>query len=466
MRIPLIPGNFPLLAWLTVIAAWAAPMPLSAVNRDAIVIVISVDGLPADYFDETSAAMPTLRALAVKGARASGMTSVFPTVTWPNHTSMVTGVSPAKHGVLGNIYYDRAKKVPVDLIWDPDFDKEDIVKVPTVYDLAHLAGLKTAGVAWPGSRNAKHLDWQVPCVLDAGLLERYTTPEVQYMLRALGITPEQKAEWGKIDVGGKALWDWMHTQVACRLVERHHPNLLLIHFDMVDALQHRNGRNQPEAYWAANLADHYLQQLVVAADKAGLAERTTFIVVSDHGFFNYAKQINGNAVLREAGLITTAGNQIVESRAYFLSMTGGAAIYITDTENRDQIARDLTVRFKAVEGVAEVLGTDAIKGLGLPTAAEDVRAPDLMLAAAEGYGFSPRIPSQDVIVEMSQIKGAHGYLPDQPKMQATFVASGAGIKNGVTLGKIRNVDIAPTIAALLGFEMKDVEGRVLTEILK
>ncbi|WP_438479739.1 alkaline phosphatase family protein [Oleiharenicola lentus] len=453
-------------AGLILLAMSASPLKLSAVNRDAVVIVVSIDGLPSDYFEAPSVAMPTLRALAARGARAEGMVSVFPTVTWPNHTSMVTGVSPAKHGVLGNIYYDRAKKAEVNFIWDPIFDKEDMVKVPTVYDVAHLAGLKTAGIAWPGSRNAKHLDWQVPCVIEADLLERYTTPEVKDLFRTLGISLQRKTEWGEIDVGGKALWDWMHTQVASQLVQRHRPNLLLIHFDMVDALQHRNGRNRPEADWAVNLADHYLRELVAATEAAGLAERATFIVVSDHGFFNYSKQINGNAVLREAGLIKTAGNRIVESRAHFLSMTGGAAIYITDVEHREQMARDLAARFKSIEGVAEVLDAGAIKKIGLATAAEDARAPDLMLSAAEGYGFSPRIPSLEIMAEMSQVKGAHGYLPDQPKMYATFVASGAGIKAGVKLGKIRNVDVAPTIAALLGLEMKNVEGRVLHEILK
>jgi predicted AlkP superfamily pyrophosphatase or phosphodiesterase len=89
-----------------------------------------------------------------------------------------------------------------------------------------------------------------------------------------------------------------------------------------------------------------------------------------------------------------------------------------------------------------------------------------MLSAAEGYSFSSSSAAQDAIMPISRVKGAHGYLPGQPKLYATFVAFGAGIQPGVTLPEVRNVDVAPTVAALLGLEMKDVEGRVLKEIFR
>jgi predicted AlkP superfamily pyrophosphatase or phosphodiesterase len=234
----------------------------------------------------------------------------------------------------------------------------------------------------------------------------------------------------------------------------------------VDSLQHRSGRNHPEGYWAANLADHYLREIVEATQAAGIADRTTFIVVSDHGFYNYVQQINGNAVLRDMGLIKTAGNRVVEGRVHYLSMTGGAGIYVLDEANREQITRDLIEKFKTVEGIAAVIDTAEMVRLGLPSASADARAPDLMLSAAEGYSFSSSSAAQDAIMPISRVKGAHGYLPGQPKLYATFVAFGAGIQPGVTLPEVRNVDVAPTVAALLGLEMKDVEGRVLKEIFR
>ena len=131
-------------------------------KNDGIVVMISVDGLAAYYLDDPKAEMPNIRALAAAGARAKSMKASTPTVTWPNHTTLVTGVTPARHGVVGNNYYDRAKQKRVTLILDPTYDKDEIVKVPTIYDVAKSNGLHTAAVIWPASRNAPALDWTVP----------------------------------------------------------------------------------------------------------------------------------------------------------------------------------------------------------------------------------------------------------------------------------------------------------------
>src|SRR3954469_327045 len=122
---------------------------------DRIVVLISVDGLAHYYFADPKAEMPTMRKLAAEGARAKMMKASLPTVTWPNHTTLVTGVQPGKHGVIGNNYFDRTEGKVIPLIPDPIFNKDEIVKVPTVYDVAKQAGLKTAAICWPASRGAK-----------------------------------------------------------------------------------------------------------------------------------------------------------------------------------------------------------------------------------------------------------------------------------------------------------------------
>src|SRR5664279_94517 len=141
-----------------------------------IVVMISVDGLAAFYLDDPQAEMQTIRALAAEGARATMMRASTPTVTWPNHTTLVTGVTPARHGVVGNNYFDRATGKKVTLISDPVFDKDQIVKVPTIYDLAKAAGMKTTAIRWPATRNAGTLDWTIPDVSTLALLRKYTTP--------------------------------------------------------------------------------------------------------------------------------------------------------------------------------------------------------------------------------------------------------------------------------------------------
>src|ERR1041385_2182800 len=119
-------------AFLLLLTAAAAPTirtsyAESVSNSDRIVVMISVDGLAADYRDDPKAEMPTIRALAKEGARARSMRAVTPTVTWPNHTTLVTGVMPARHGVVGNNYFDRASGKKGTLISDPIYDKEEIV---------------------------------------------------------------------------------------------------------------------------------------------------------------------------------------------------------------------------------------------------------------------------------------------------------------------------------------------------
>src|ERR1700751_6116209 len=91
----------------------------AAFDTNRLVVLVSLDGLAAFYFDDPKAEMPNLHSLAQQGARASSMMAVIPTVTWPNHTTLVTGVTPELHGVVGNNYFDRQKKAVVTLIQDP-----------------------------------------------------------------------------------------------------------------------------------------------------------------------------------------------------------------------------------------------------------------------------------------------------------------------------------------------------------
>ena len=154
------------------------PSRTAAADNGSYVVLISVDGLAHYYFDDPKAPMPFIRKLAAEGARARRMKTSMPTNTWPNHTTLVTGVQPGKHGVIANDYFDREQQKSIPYIPDPIFNKDEIVKVPTIYDVAHNAGLSTAGVCWPASRGAKTWDWTIPDVFDQATFMQYTTPSV------------------------------------------------------------------------------------------------------------------------------------------------------------------------------------------------------------------------------------------------------------------------------------------------
>src|SRR4051794_35684349 len=126
------------------------------------VILITIDGFPATLLDDPKAPIPNLRALAKQGAVATeGMHISDPAITWPNHTTLVTGVRPDKHSVLFNgVLVRPGDGKPVRI--DPARDQAALVAAPTVFDLLHTAGLRTAAINWPCTRNATSLDDNFP----------------------------------------------------------------------------------------------------------------------------------------------------------------------------------------------------------------------------------------------------------------------------------------------------------------
>ncbi|MES2593912.1 MAG: ectonucleotide pyrophosphatase/phosphodiesterase [Verrucomicrobiota bacterium] len=434
------------------------------------VILVSIDGWAHHYFEDPRCHMPTVKKLAAEGVRAKRMQCSFPTVTWTNHTTLVTGVNPGKHGVLSNDYWDREQWKKIPLIPDPIFNKEEIVKTPTIYDVVKQAGMTTAGVIWPASRGAKTLDWTVPDVFEQELFEKYGTPQLIAEARKLGIPIEKQMEWCKAGNPGKAQRDYMYSQLAQHIIRTKKPNFLALHLVSLDSFEHAHGRQVPEAYWAANDSDNRVADLIRATEEAGIRDKTTFVITTDHGFINFTKLINPNIVLKQEGLTKTVlGKTLDKSSKVFAMAEGGACfVYVFDQANRDRILADITPKLAAIEGVETVVERkDFAKTVGHLLAEEDPREPDLFLSAKDGYNFTDSLADSTVITKVDVQKGSHGYLQTHPDMGGCFVISGAGVKTGGSvIEKIDNRDVAPTMAKLLGVTIPGVEGRVLEEALK
>jgi predicted AlkP superfamily pyrophosphatase or phosphodiesterase len=442
----------------------AAPAFAATPHKDRCVILVSVDGLAGFYFDDPRADLPTLRKLAAQGARAGGLNCSFPTVTWPNHTTLVTGVEPARHGVIGNNYFDRQSASSVPLIPDPLFDKEEIVKSPTIYDVAHQAGLVTAGIIWPATRNAKTLDWTVPDMGGEESWPKYGTARWLAELRAAGIPVDRHAGWVKEQSGGVQR-DWLYTRLARHALEHHAPNVVLIHLVEVDHVQHRHGPRTPEAYWSVSYADDRLRDLVEAIERSPYKDKTTLIVASDHGFFPIEKDIRPNVLLAKAGLIEVADGKAGKKRAWALSQGGACAIYLLDDARRPELREELARQFAAIEGVDAVFQPNQFDKIGQPTPEADPRAPDLWLAAKSGYSFTDSVTGDHPIAPRATPGGTHGYLPRQAEMRGTLVLWGYGVKPGASIEEASNLDVAPTMASLLGVELPTAQGKPLTALL-
>ncbi len=447
---------------LALLSACASAPTAPVDPKDRLVVLISVDGLAAYYLNDPKAPLPTLRRMMREGAVAEGVYSSFPTVTWPNHTTLVTGVEPGKHGVIGNSYLDRSTLEVVKLIPDPLFDKDQLVKVPTLYDAAHRAGLKTAGIIWPASRNAKTLDWTVPDCMTKELWDRYATPGWLEELRKENIPVDMQETWCKANGGVQR--DWMYARATAQVIRAHRPNLVLLHLVEVDHVEHAKGPRSPDAYWACSHADDRVRDVVEAVEAAGLRDRTTFFVVSDHGFIAYTKQICPNVELRKAGMVKVEGEKTAPVQAYVVAQGGGAFVYVLD--------KSVTEKVKSLvgglEGVSALYDTSKYAEMGIATPTQDPRMPDFVLSAKDGYSFSDVAAGDEAVRaagKPGEVKGSHGYHPSEPQMFATFIAWGAGIRPGVKLPVIRSVDVAPTIARLLGLRMENLDGKSRDEIL-
>jgi predicted AlkP superfamily pyrophosphatase or phosphodiesterase len=451
-----------LLVFTALLCGWCGPAGAEP-HADRCVILVTIDGLANFYFDDPLADMPTIHKLARDGARSQGMVSVFPTVTWPNHVALTTGATTAKTGVVGNSYLDRATGKPVALICDPVFDKDQTVKVPTVFDAAHAAGLKTAAISWPATRNAGAIDWNAPDMFGDGW-DRFGTRSWLAELRGEGIPVDRQARWCGEATGG-CMRDWLYTRMAAQVIRKHAPNLLLLHLVEMDHVEHRTGPRSPEAYWCARYSDDRIRELVEAVGHSKFAGKTTLFVCSDHGFSPVRHNIHPNVVLRKLGLLEVQKEKSAKQAAYCLSQGGASAVYVLDRGRRAQILKQLQEELPKIEGVEAVLDARQFTQLGQPTPEQDPRGADLWLAAKCGYGFDDAVKGEDAVSHLKTTIGTHGHLPDQPALLATCVVWGAGVKPGTELGKVSNLSIAPTIARILGVALPTADGEPLQKLL-
>lgn len=428
------------------------------------VVLVSVDGLAASYLRDPKADLKNLRRLADQGASADGMLTSFPSVTWPAHTSLITGTRPARHGVIGNAVWNRDKDRRVVYIGDPELTKDESIRVPTLYDAANAAGLTTASVIWPCSNGAKSLRWVIPDSNQPQLHARYTTPGFAEELAQAGIDISPLGGWGWGKQYSTAR-DILYTKVAQYLLEKHRVNLLLVHLITPDGVQHAYGPQTREAYAAVAESDQRIAEIWQTLQQPPFAGEAAMFVVSDHGFAPYEKVIRPNVVLRELGLVTTDADGKVQQRsAWCVGQGGSAFVYVLKGADSGDALATLKTRLGAIEGVTAVLDRGQFTQMGLPDPDKSSEAPHLVLTTGPGYSFNDAQEGA-AVADAGGHLGSHGHDPAPAYMHATFVAAGSGIRAGTRLKTIRNIDVAPTIAHLMGFELESADGQVLTAIL-
>jgi len=418
------------------------------------VVIISLDGFPAKALEDPYLPVPTLRRLAANGAIAKAMRPVNPTVTWANHTSMVTGVTPARHGVIFNGLLMREPGVPPRV--EPWRDKSEMVHATTLYDVVHGAGQTTAQVDWVAIWNAPTITWE--------FRERPDVKESipREMVQAGLIAEADVASFSSRNI----VWrDEMWTTAAAYILRQHRPNLMMFHLLNLDSTHHRYGPGTPAGMTAMAHLDAQVGRIVRTMQDAGLAERTTYFVVSDHGFKTVTRQVRLNAALAKAGLIKIVEGKITSAEAYSVPEGGSGLVYLTVPDSDGTLIARVRQALAGIEGVASVIEPAEFARYGLPLPAESNQMGVLFVTAKEGYAIVADAAEPLVLDAPAASRGSHGYIASDPDLQAIFIASGRGIRAGVTLDSVTNLDIAPTAARLLGVELANVQGKVLSEVL-
>lgn len=419
------------------------------------VVVISLDGFAGWAMDDPYLPIPTLRRLAARGVTATkGMVPVNPTVTWANHTSMVTGVTPAKHGVLFNGLLFRDPGVPPRV--EPWRDRNEMVKAKTLYDAAHERGMTTAQVDWVAILNAPTITWEFPERPDPG-------GQVARELVKSGALSQSDLE--TFHTRNIAWRDHIWTLAAAHILRQHRPNLLMFHLLNLDSTQHRYGPRTPAALNTMALLDAQVATIVKTIEETGLAQRTTIFVVSDHGFKLVKRQIRPNAALLKAGLLQMEQNKIARAEAYSVPEGGTALAYVTVPDTSGAVLKRMKDALAGIEGIEAIVEPQDYARYGLPQPGDNTQMGALFLIAKDGYAFSADAGDQVVVDAPAASLGSHGYVATDPDLRALFIASGRGIRSGTTVESVNTIDLAPTMARLLGLDLGQVDGRVLTDIL-
>jgi predicted AlkP superfamily pyrophosphatase or phosphodiesterase len=396
----------PTIALLLSLAACASAPPAPPA-RPATVLLVSIDGLRADAVGRGE--MPNLDALAAEGVRAEWMNPSYPSLTFPNHYTLVTGLRPDHHGVVHNT------------MWAPalgDFRTRDREAVgdgrwwsgaDPLWVSAERAGLRTATMFWPGSE-----------------------AEID------GVRPNDWRPYDKqVDAGQRVaqVLAWLDRPRAQR------PRLVTLYFDQVDSAEHGFGPGSTQAHGARVLVDGALGTLRDGLAARGLLDSIDLVVVSDHGF---AEAPPGQ----------------------YIAVEDMAAADVARNISTGQVVGFAPLPGHGAQAEARLLGRHEHyrcwrKG-ELPPRwhyGANPRIPPIVCQMDEGWNAATR---ERLAKAGSQPldHGSHGYDPALPSMRATFVARGPDFRSGLRLPPFDNVDVYPLLARLLGIRPEPNDGDI------
>ena len=390
----------------------AAPMvPGAAADRSKL-LVVSVDGLDERYLrdrDGLGLKIPNLRKLLAEGQAARGVIGVWPTVTWPSHTSIITGVRPDQHGILGN---RRPKAEGGDYYWTPD-----LLHAPTLWQCAADKGLTTAAVTWPVTTDAA-ITYDLPEYfqrrnggsMDLDSVAAKATPGLADAITRM--FPSFAQQW--VD-------DRTRTQAVLYLLREKRPDLILLHLVDLDSEAHDQGPFEKNANATLERTDE-----LIGTMRAALPADYRLVVTSDHGFERLDHIANLPILLQQAGIsgdIRAMGGIAVTSDAKVAEFLR-SRIGRPDSDVGREIPHDELTAYAPT--LADVL-------------AAFEPAEHAMFVGGTGGAYRTAPPE----------KGEHGFWPLRHDYRSVFIAAGPGLP-AAALPELSMLALKDRLAGLLG----------------
>ena len=402
-----------LLLWLAGCANFPAA-PATA-QKSHPLILVSIDGFRWDYLQKFDA--PHLRALAAAGVHATRMTPCFPSKTFPNHYSLVTGLRPEHHGIVSNTFHDPALAATFvysrsECATDPRWWQAG----EPVWITAVKQDVRSACFFWPGSEAEIH-----------GARPHYYRPF------DMKLTSAQRVD---------GLLAWFDLPPAER------PRFCTLYFDIVDTAGHRFGPDAPETAAAVKTADDAIGRLLDGLAQRGLRDTAGIVVVSDHGM----TPCGPDRVIFVDDLVPASTVQVdaLGSNGGFTPKTGTAA----------ELAAQ--IRAKHTPHLQVYLRDEVPARLHYR---DNPRISPMVLMADEGWNIENKTgwPNR----QLTYNRGTHGYDPATSNMGALFLASGPAFKRGVAIGDFENIHLYNLLCAALGVApaANDGDQRLVRQVL-
>lgn len=420
-------------------------------GNTAPLLMVSIDGLrPADVIaaKQRGLSIPNLRRFVSEGAYAAGVVGVLPSVTYPSHTTLLTGAAPARHGIVGNTTFDPTAINQGGWYW-----YAADIKLPTLWEAVSGSGRSTANVHWPVSVGARGINWNLPQIWRTGhadddkLLEALATPRLVAEL-------EKKLGDYAHGIDESIEGDENRGKFAVELIGAKKPYFITVYLTALDHEQHVEGPGSAKAHAVLERIDAIVGRLI-AAHKAAYAEGV-IAVVSDHGFESSTTEANLFRLLIDEGLIKLEGDgKIASWEAMPWNSGGSVAIVLARREDAALKARVATllerVKLDGTLPIAAIADEREIARMGgNPEASFYLNLAPHAVGASFAGADAP-------LTGPTKIKGMHGYFPAAPALRSTFLLMGRGIPTGRAMGEIDMRAIAPTLARIMAVPLPTAE---------